>query len=64
VFDIVFVMTHGGPNRASETPAVLLYFESFQYNDFGYGSSVGVFILVTGILVSIALTRVLFREEA
>lgn len=63
VFDIVFVMTHGGPNRASETLAAQMYYEAFRYHDFGYGSTIGVFILVTGLLVSILFNRVIFKED-
>lgn len=63
VFDIIFVMTKGGPNRLTETPVVLLYNEAFLYNNFGYGSSVGTFILVAGITISVLLNKALNRKD-
>ena len=63
VFDIIYVMTRGGPNRASESPAMLLYNESFKYNNFGYGSSLGTFILVVGIVISIILNKVFYTRD-
>lgn len=62
VFEIIYVMTRGGPNRASEAPAILLYNESFQYNNFGYGSSVGTFILISGIVISAVLNKVFYQD--
>ena len=56
VFDIIYVMTNGGPGNASDVPATLLYKNSFIYSQFGYGSAIGVFILVSAVLVSYILT--------
>lgn len=63
VFDIIYVMTKGGPNNASETLAMLLYNESFKYSNFGYGSSLGTFILVASIIISIGLNKFFYREN-
>ena len=63
VFDIIYVMTRGGPNRSSEALAILLYNESFKFNNYGYGSSVGTFILVTGIIISILFNKFLYRDD-
>ncbi len=50
-FDIVWVMTGGGPARSSETLAVTMYRESFLLNRYGMGSAVAVvlMILVAGV---------------
>ena len=54
-FDIVFVLTKGGPAHATEVPATLLYNEAFSYSNFGLGNAIGVFILVVGFLLSFAV---------
>jgi len=61
-FDLVFVMTGGGPNGATNVPASLLYYESFLYSNFGFGNSIGVFIMVSGMVLSVLINK-LFREE-
>lgn len=62
-FDLVFIMTGGGPARATETPATLLYNEAFKYRNFGPGNAIGVFILVAGLLISLLLNKLLVQEE-
>ncbi len=57
VFDIVYVMTGGGPNQMTEVPATLLFNETFKYNNFGLGNSIGTFILVVGLTFSLILNR-------
>lgn len=45
-FDIVYVMTGGGPFRTTETLAVMAYRTAFQTYDFGYGSAVSVVLFL------------------
>lgn len=63
VFDLVWAMTKGGPNRTSETPATLLYNEAFTFKSFGTSSAIGVILLLLGILFSLLLTKTLFKRE-
>ncbi len=48
-FDLVYVMTGGGPNSATELMATYMYDESFSNFNMGYGSAIaaGMFILIT-----------------
>lgn len=54
-FDLIYVMTGGGPGTATELMATYMYKLSFSHFKMGYGSTVaaGMFILVTGIALSI-----------
>lgn len=38
-FDLVYVMTGGGPNHISEVPATLMYNNLFRKGLYGYGSA-------------------------
>ena len=42
VFDIVWVMTMGGPNDSSHTLATYMYRSAFQTDRVGYGAAVAV----------------------
>lgn len=57
VFDIVWVMTQGGPYRSSETLAVTMYRESFTSSHFGYGASIAVLLTVIVFIVSVPYIR-------
>ena len=57
-FDIVWVMTQGGPGRNSETLAVTMYKDTFVASDYGYGASVAVVLtVVTGLASYLYLRR-------
>jgi ABC-type sugar transport system permease subunit len=46
VFDIIWVMTQGGPYRSSETLAVTMYRESFVSFHMGYGSAIAIVLSI------------------
>lgn len=52
MFDIPWVMTSGGPGRASETLAISLYRESFLLFDMGLGAAIGVVISLLTLLAA------------
>lgn len=56
-FDIVWVMTQGGPGRSSETLAVTMYRETFVAQKYGYGSAVAVVICVIAVVASLLYLR-------
>ena len=62
VFDMVWAMTRGGPNRISETPATLLYNQAFTFRLFGSSSAIGVILLILGVIASLLLVKA-FKER-
>ncbi len=62
VFDIIYVMTQGGPNGASRVIAYSMFQETFANGRGGYGASVAVFMLLLMIPV-MALNIRRFRSE-
>lgn len=45
-YDLVYTITGGGPNQATETLPLLLYNQAFKYYKMGYASSVGIVSLI------------------
>ena len=52
-FDIIWIMTQGGPYRSSETLAVTMYRETFLLLRHGYGATVAVVLSVIVLVVSL-----------
>lgn len=50
-FDIVWVMTGGGPFQQSETLAVLIYRQAFRSYEFGYSSTIAVALFVITLVI-------------
>jgi ABC-type sugar transport system permease subunit len=57
VFDIVWVMTQGGPGEASDVLGVYLYKAAFTYERFGYGSAVAVMMSLIIFALSLVYLR-------
>ncbi len=57
VFDIVYVMTAGGPNRASEVLATYLFQQAFRFNNMGYASVIAVIIIILSLIISVVRFR-------
>jgi multiple sugar transport system permease protein len=51
-FDVIWVMTQGGPYRSSETLAVTMYRETFLLFKYGYGATIAVVLSAIVILFS------------
>jgi raffinose/stachyose/melibiose transport system permease protein len=62
VFEIIYVMTSGGPNHATESVSSLLYYEAFRFNHMGTASSIAVVLLLGTMAMSIVQRRVMERE--
>jgi len=61
VFDKIFVISGGGPNRASESLNIMIYDQAFGATNFGYASALGSLLLLIILLISIGLFR--FRQR-
>ena len=54
-FDIIYVISGGGPGTASETMNIYLYLVAFNFYDMGYASAIVVVFFVIILLVSLVL---------
>ncbi len=48
-FEQIYILTGGGPARSTETLGVQAYVYAFKFFDFGYGSAIGVVMLVISL---------------
>jgi raffinose/stachyose/melibiose transport system permease protein len=62
-FDLIYVMSNGGPNHSSEVMALYMYYKSFRDMQYGYGSAIAVVLLVMCLAVTVLLNKLLKSEE-
>ncbi|HEX2844247.1 MAG TPA: sugar ABC transporter permease, partial [Candidatus Limnocylindria bacterium] len=63
LFDLIYVMTGGGPGASSRVIAFSMYQEAFPQGQFGYGATIAIVMLLLLIPVMIFNVR-RFRAEA
>ncbi|WP_433582501.1 carbohydrate ABC transporter permease [Paenibacillus amylolyticus] len=62
VFDLIYVLTGGGPFYTTEVPSTLMYATIFDTFRYGYGSAISVFIIVECLVCTILINS-LFKTE-
>jgi multiple sugar transport system permease protein len=62
LFDEIYVLTGGGPGRATETFTFYLYDVALKYTKVGLGASMSFILMIIISLLLIALTRNLSKE--
>jgi len=62
IFDMVWVMTAGGPSHATETVATDIYVTAFRFLQVGYAQAMAMILLVVILLLTIVEYRILDRR--
>ncbi len=62
-FDLVYVMTKGGPNHATELLPMHMFVHAFENFNIGIGSAVAVCIFILSMLFTVMM-RVLMKRES
>lgn len=62
VFDIVYIMTGGGPANSTELIATYTYKQSFQLNSVGYGAAMSMVMTLLSLVASALFMK--FRAKA
>jgi raffinose/stachyose/melibiose transport system permease protein len=57
VFDIIFVMTQGGPGTATQVIGTYTYRKAFEQGDIGYGSALSMVMTVITLIASYLFIR-------
>jgi ABC-type sugar transport system permease subunit len=63
VFDIIFIMTQGGPGRATESLTTYIFNRAFEAKRFGYGTAIAVVMFAIILVLSLIQLRYLTRRE-
>ena len=63
IFDMVFVLTGGGPGGASEVTSTLMFNTIFRRNQYGYGSSMAIVIVIQCLILTLIIRRLLRRVD-
>lgn len=61
-YDLVYVMTKGGPGNATEIISYFIYRKAFSYMDIGQASSLSYLLLLAVSFVSVFLVRYVMRS--
>ena len=61
-FDLIYVLTNGGPNHATEVPSTLMISMLFLRNRYGMGSTIAVMLIILCFVFAL-LINMLFKEE-
>jgi ABC-type sugar transport system permease subunit len=64
VFDIIYVITQGGPAFGTVTISYLTYLETFSFGHLGRGASLSFLISMITFVLAFVYIRVLYRPEA
>lgn len=63
LFDMVWVMTGGGPVNASSTMAIAMFKAGFRSHQFGYGSALAVILFLCCLVVALLYQRFVLRRD-
>jgi raffinose/stachyose/melibiose transport system permease protein len=63
LFDMVWVMTGGGPLNASTTMAINMFKTGFKSQQMGYGSALAVILFVCALAVALLYQRYVLRRD-
>jgi len=61
-FDLIYVLTNGGPTHATEVPSTLMLNLLFTRNRYGMGSTIAVMLIALCFLCAVVINLV-FKEE-
>jgi ABC-type sugar transport system permease subunit len=63
LYDIITVLTSGGPANATQSTAQYIVKMAFTNDRFGYASSIAMFLLALSAVIALSVTSILRRRE-
>jgi multiple sugar transport system permease protein len=63
-FDVIFMLTQGGPGTSTQTLVYYAYLNGFKYYDMGYAAAVAWVMVVPMVALTFLYTRFVFRRAA
>lgn len=62
VFDLIYIMTGGGPGISTQPYGIYIYRTYFRYFDGGQAATIAVVLMLLGALISVAYIRLVYKE--
>lgn len=62
-FDNIYLLTGGGPNKATYTLPIISYYTAFMRGNMGYSSAMAVIMLVVMTIVALIYLRIMRSED-
>jgi len=62
IFDLIYILTNGGPAHATEVPSTLLVDMLFNRNRYGFGSAIAVLLIFLCFFVALILRKSIKTE--
>lgn len=63
IFDVIYLLTAGGPARATETVSIYVYRNGFQFFNLGYASASSYIMIFFMLIIGAILARIIGRIE-
>lgn len=63
VFEVIFVVTGGGPANSSYSLVYMLYDQGFKYMSYGYAAAIGVALFVMTLIVALIQRLVIGKQK-
>lgn len=61
-FDLIYVLTGGGPLHSTEVPSTMMFNSIFHRMSYGYGSSMAVFIVIECLIITVVI-KAIFKKR-
>ncbi|RED86557.1 carbohydrate ABC transporter permease [Cohnella phaseoli] len=62
VFDVVYIVTKGGPMNSSELLSTYMYDKAFNGQNVGYASTIVIAMMLLGILITVLLNKAVKKD--
>jgi raffinose/stachyose/melibiose transport system permease protein len=63
LFDLIWILTEGGPSHSSETMAVTMFEFGFKRSQVGYASAISVVMFTLSLVFALVYQRVVMRRD-
>ena len=63
VFIPIYTLTNGGPSRATNVIVYYIYRQAFIFSEMGYATALSIILLITILIITMILMRLLRSEE-
>ena len=62
VYDIIYVMTYGGPANQTQVLGTWMYFLTYNHNEVGLGTAIAVILFMMTMIFAVPYARYMARD--